>query len=118
MSCRLCPMNEKPQTFRAFEQSGWQDPQLCAQYHAQLSEVTRQSIDALLHAAGTRAGSRLLDVATGAGYVAGAAAARGANATGLDFSAQQIELARRHYPGVTFEVGEADNLPFADASFD
>ena len=111
-------MSDEPQTFRAFEQSGWQDPQLCAQYHAHLSDVTRQSVDALLDAAGALFGSQVLDVATGAGYVAGAAAARGAHATGLDFSAEQIELARRYYPGMTFQVGEADDLPFADASFD
>jgi len=111
-------MNDELETFRAFEQSGWQDPNLCGQYHAHLSAVTRQSVDALLDASGALAGSGFLDVATGAGYVAGAAAARGAHATGLDFSSEQIELARRHYPGVTFQVGEADQLPFADASFD
>lgn len=111
-------MSNEPQNFLAFELSGWEDPKLCAQYHAHLSEVTRQSVDALLHAADARAGRRLLDVATGAGYVAGAAAARGALATGLDFSAKQIELARGHYPGVTFQVGEADALPFMDATFD
>jgi len=106
------------ESFRAFEQEGWQDPTLCAQYHARLSEVTRQSVDALLKAAGVRPGSRVLDIATGAGYVAGAAAALGAEAIGVDFSASQIELARRHYPHVAFQVGDVDNLPFENDTFD
>jgi SAM-dependent methyltransferase len=111
-------MTSKPQTFRAFEQSGWEDPAVCTHYHERFSEVTRQSVDALLKAAGALAGSRLLDVATGAGYVAGAAAAFGAHAVGIDFSAEQIQLAQRHYPGVAFHLAEADHLPFDDAQFD
>jgi SAM-dependent methyltransferase len=111
-------MNPAAQSFRAFEQSGWSDPQLCAEYHRQLAEVTRQSVDALLDAVGVAPGERLLDIATGAGYVAGAAAQRGAQASGLDFSPGQIALARSTYPAVQFQVGDAESLPFADGSFD
>lgn len=111
-------MSGDPQTFRAFEHAGWEDPQVCSRYHERFSQVTRQSVDALLDAAGARAGSRVLDVATGAGYVAGAAATRGADATGVDYSEQQIALARRLYPGVTFQLAAADALPFDDDQFD
>ena len=72
----------------------------------------------MLDAAGVRARSRVLDIATGAGYVAAAAADRHAIATGLDFSEEQVELARAYYPAVTFRQGDAEALPFADSSFD
>jgi len=111
-------MSSDPQAFFAFEHAGWQDPQVCARYHERFSEVTRQSIHALLDAAGVRAGGRLLDVATGAGYVAGAAIARGAHAIGVDFSREQIALARRLYPAASFHVAAADALPFDDGEFD
>lgn len=105
-------------SFREFERSGWEDASVCAHYDERLSTVTRQSVDALLEAAGVRRGSRLLDVATGAGYVAGAAAARGAEAVGVDFSSAQVDLARGRYPGVRFEQGDAEELPFPTQSFD
>jgi SAM-dependent methyltransferase len=111
-------MNPAAESFRAFERSGWGDPQICAEYHRQLSEVTRQAVDPLLDAVDVASGERLLDIATGAGYVAGAAAERGAQAAGLDFSAEQIVLARSTYPDVRFQVGDAERLPFADSTFD
>ncbi|MDP8983821.1 MAG: class I SAM-dependent methyltransferase [Pseudomonadota bacterium] len=86
------------QSFSEFERAGWEDPTIVARYDEHLSVVTTQSIDALLDDAGVRVGSRLLDVATGAGYVAGAALQRGATPLGIDFSAAQIRLARTRYP--------------------
>jgi ubiquinone/menaquinone biosynthesis C-methylase UbiE len=105
-------------SFRDFEHAGWEDQAVCANYDEQLSRITRQSIAALLDAAGVHRGTRVLDVATGPGYVAGAAAARGAEACGIDFSAVQVTLARQRYPGVQFEQSDADALPFPAASFD
>src|SRR6185295_19326982 len=55
---------------------------------------------------------------TGAGYIAAAAANRGARAIGLDFSDAQVQLARLTYPHVEFRQGDAENLPFDDNSFD
>lgn len=111
-------MAEPPQSFRDFEHTGWEDQTVCANYDEQLSRITRQSITALLDAAGVHRGTRVLDVATGPGYVAGAAAERGAEACGIDFSAVQITMARQRYPGVQFEHSDADALPFPAASFD
>src|SRR5581483_11810015 len=45
-------------------------------------------------------------------------AERGAEATGVDFSAVMVAEAQRRYPGVAFREGDADALPFPDASFD
>lgn len=112
------PTDESGEAFRAFEQAGWEDPSVAAKYDDRLSRVTTQSVGALLDAAGVRAGSRVLDVATGAGYAAAAAARRGAEATGVDFSATQLRMARERHPAVRFAHADAEALPFAPESFD
>lgn len=112
------PMASSGGSFREFEQAGWENASVVANYHEHLSGVTTQSLEALLDAAGVRGGSRVLDVASGAGYIAGAAARRGADATGIDFSAGQIRMARDRYPDVRFERADAEALPFDSQSFD
>ena len=104
--------------FRDFEHAGWSDDAVCASYHDHFSSLTTQSIGALLDAARVSAGSRVLDVATGAGYAAGAALERGAEVVGADFSAAQVRLARQRYPAATFHERDAGNLPFERGAFD
>lgn len=111
-------MANTDQSFRAFEQAGWENSGVVAKYHEHLSDLTNQSIDVLLEAAAIGSGSRVLDVATGAGYVAGAAAKRGAEVTGVDFSAPQVRMARERYPGLRFEQADAEALPFDPDTFD
>ncbi len=106
------------QSFREFEQAGWEDARVVAKYHEHLSGITIQSVDALLDAAGICSGSRVLDVATGAGYIAAAAAQRGADTMGIDFSAAQVRTARARYPSVRFDQADAEALPFDPATFD
>ena len=62
----------------------------------------------------------LLDVATGTGAVAAALAQRtGCAVVGLDQSAEMLAEARRRVPPrVTLVLGDAEQLPFPDASFD
>jgi SAM-dependent methyltransferase len=64
----------------------------------------------------------VLDVACGTGNVALSAARRFCDAVGVDFVPALIERARERAAAerlpATFEVGDAENLPFADASFD
>lgn len=79
---------------------------------------TRLFVEPLLDAAGVRAGSRLLDVACGPGFVSEAASARGAEPVGLDVAPAMVEEARRRCPELTFVEGDAQRLPFPDASFD
>ena len=80
---------------------------------------------ALVDAIDPRAGMRILDVATGTGMVAFALAQRGAEVIGLDQSEAMLgaaqarlertpELAGR----LSFMLGEAEALPFADGEFD
>lgn len=110
-------MTQSP-SFGDFELAGWEDEATATEYDRHLSLVTTQSIEALLDEAAVVRGHRLLDVATGAGYVAAAALRRGADPVGIDFSATQIRLARERYPGGRFEQADAQALPFAPASFD
>jgi len=102
--------------FHTFEQIGWQ--RAAERYGDAFGGVTRQTIPSLLQAAGVKAGTRLLDVASGPGYVAAAAAAAGATAVGVDFSSQMVALAARLNPGIRFEEGDAESLAFPDGSFD
>jgi SAM-dependent methyltransferase len=105
-----------PRAFRAFEHAGWEH--VSRQYRAAFGDLTTQAIPPLLEAVDVRRGVRVLDVATGPGYVAAAAAQRGANAVGVDFSAAMVAEARRRYPALTFQEADAEALPFPDQSFD
>lgn len=80
---------------------------------------------ALVDAVAPAPGMRILDVATGTGMVAFALAARGAQVVGLDQSEAMLGGARarlRRTPRLaerlSFVLGEAEALPFADAEFD
>ena len=106
------------QSFGDFELAGWEDESTAAEYHRLLSLVTTQSVEALLDDAQLSSGHKVLDIATGAGYVAAAAARRGAQPVGLDFSATQVRLAQERYPNIRFEQGDAEALPFDADSFE
>jgi SAM-dependent methyltransferase len=105
-----------PHAFHEFERSGWE--RASAHYDDAFGALTRQTAAALLDAAGVSAGSRVLDVATGPGPIAGAAAARGAQVVGLDFSSAMIAEAKRQHPSIVFREGDAEALPFDTSSFD
>ena len=102
--------------FREFEHAGWE--KLPARYHDAFGALTTQTIEPLLDAVGVRKGIRLLDVASGPGYVAAAAAERGAKVTGLDFAAAMVAEAKRRYPHIEFREGDAEALPFAEKTYD
>ncbi len=78
--------------------------------------------DALVRGVGIGVGQDVLDVATGTGNAAIAAARAGAKVTGLDLTPELFEDARRRAADEGFEIdwieGDAEALPFADGSFD
>jgi ubiquinone/menaquinone biosynthesis C-methylase UbiE len=84
-----------------------------------IAETQEQQIAAFL---GSLKGQRILDVGTGTGRAAIALARRGAVVTGIDASAEMLQVAERraHEAGasVTFARGDAHRLDFADRSFD
>jgi SAM-dependent methyltransferase len=77
----------------------------------------------LVKFAGIAAGENVLDVATGTGVVAITAARAGARVTGLDLTPELLDQARENariaqVPQVVWTEGDAENLPYPDASFD
>jgi SAM-dependent methyltransferase len=87
-----------------------------------IATIIQPAADALIERIGVGAGQDLLDVATGSGNVAVEAARRGARVTGLDLVPELLEAARARaeQAGVDVEwrVGDAEELPFEDGSFD
>ena len=104
------------EAFRRFEHEGWE--KLPDAYDRAFAALTSQSVGPLLDAARVGKGTKVLDVATGPGYVAAAAVARGAEVMAVDFSRAMVERAKRDHPRVEFLEGDAEALAFGDASFD
>src|SRR5271166_2855607 len=103
-------------TFKELERQGWGAK--ADDYNALAGQITAGAVAPLLDATGVQAGTQILDVATGPGYVAAGAGARGAHAIGIDFAADMVAAARRRYPRIDFREGDAENLAFDAASFD
>jgi SAM-dependent methyltransferase len=78
--------------------------------------------DRLMGAVPPQQGERWLDIATGTGEIAIRAAKGGADVTGMDLAPVLLETARERAADagveVTFDQGDAENLPYDDASFD
>lgn len=76
----------------------------------------------LCEAVDLRAGDKVLDVATGSGNTAISAARRFCEVTGMDLAPEWLEHARRRAEAegmdIAFEVGDAEDLSYPDASFD
>ena len=69
-------------------------------------------------AAVVQPGDRVLDACCGTGDLAVAALQAGATVTGLDFSERMLERARRKSDEIDWVQGDAEKLPFEDATFD
>jgi ubiquinone/menaquinone biosynthesis C-methylase UbiE len=106
----------EPEKFRDFERAGWEN--IPGEYHQAFGSLTIQAIDALLDAVRVKKGINLLDIASGPGYVASAAAKRGAVVVGVDFSPAMVAEARKLHPDVDFREGDAETLPFGHGLFD
>lgn len=103
--------------FDVFERDAWATNDAAA-YERLFGPITSHVIPALLDAVAARAGARVLDVATGPGYVAARAAALGAIVTGVDRSPQMLATARAQFPQLHFVEGDAEALSFPDDTFD
>jgi ubiquinone/menaquinone biosynthesis C-methylase UbiE len=104
------------EAFTEFEHRGWQ--RVADKYDSTWASSTRQFILPLLDAAAVGANMSLLDVGCGPGYVAAAAAERGAQPVGLDFSSAMVAVAGEKFHALEFSEGDAQDLPFADETFD
>ena len=89
---------------------------------AVIGTLIHAAAEALVQAADFAAGSKVLDVATGSGNAALAAARCGCEVVGLDYVpallARGRERAAAERLDVRFVEGDAEALPFADGAFD
>jgi ubiquinone/menaquinone biosynthesis C-methylase UbiE len=102
--------------FREFEKRGWEEA--AGPYHKGFSKITPLTAHALVREAGIVPGQRVLDVASGPGYAAAAAALRGAKVLGIDIAEAAVALARAEHPGLEVRLGDAESLELPDSSFD
>lgn len=90
--------------------------------YGKIAWVTVPLAEVLCEAVDLRPGATVLDVATGTGHVALAAARRFCHVTGIDYVPALVQQAgdRAAVEGLPVEFREADaeNLPFPDQSFD
>src|SRR5215813_9199708 len=104
-------------TFKERQQQGWLtgDFGIIVRTIVLVGELLCEAVD-------LRPGQQVLDVATGTGNTALAAARRGCDVIGLDWAAPLLARGRERAAAerlpVTFREGEAEQLPFPDASFD
>src|SRR5262249_8709207 len=102
--------------FTKFEHEGWE--RVANKYDSTWSSSTRQFIPPLLDAADVSGKMSILDVGCGPCFVSAVAAERGAIPIGLDSSKEMIAIAKKKFLRIEFRQGDAQNLPFPDASFD
>ncbi|MCC3271451.1 class I SAM-dependent methyltransferase [Arthrobacter zhangbolii] len=91
-------------------------------YAAVAAQTVEPLGPALVRAAGVSAGDRVLDIAAGTGNAAIAAAETGADVTASDLAPDLLNAGKRlalaRSVRLTWSVADAEDLPYADASFD
>jgi SAM-dependent methyltransferase len=102
--------------FDEFEASAWEER--VEGYAGFFGAVTGRLVEPLLDLARVGPGTRVLDVATGPGYVAAEAARRGTTVWGVDVAEAMVARAAAEHPGVEFRRADAQSLPFEDGAFD
>lgn len=81
-------------------------------------ETGKAGYDFFLQTISNASDLKLLDVGCGTGYFCKLASDIGINVTGLDATFEFIDEAKKRLPNGYFMVGEMEELPFADKSFD
>lgn len=88
----------------------------------QIAKILTEGANEFIERLNLQAGQRLLDVACGTGNLALPAARQGAQVTGIDIAPNLIEQARANAEAenleIQFDVGDAENMPYENASFD
>lgn len=90
--------------------------------YAAVADRISEAGETVVERAAVEPGMDVLDVACGTGNATIPAAKAGARVTGLDFAPRLLEIARERCADAMVEIdffeGDAQEMPFADASFD
>ena len=88
-------------------------------------QISRGIADSIEHAVlrlDPKPGERILDLSTGTGWTSRLVARRGATVTGVDIAGDLLDAARANADAaglrIDYQIGDAESLPFDDASFD
>ncbi len=115
-------MNEQSQTPSLSEIKESQRQTWASGDYAMLGTTLLIISELLCEAVDLRSGQRVLDVATGSGNTALAAARRFCDVTGVDYVPALLERGRERAAAERLEIvfceGDAENLPFPESSFD
>lgn len=105
-----------PDTVSNYERETWSR---CADsYLDTFAGLTGQTAKILVQNANICEGTEVLEIGSGPGHVADLLSIAGGLVTGVDFSAEMVDVARNRYPHATFVHADAERLPFDDGSFD
>lgn len=89
---------------------------------AEIAKGIESTAEAFVERLDIKPGMRVLDVACGSGNIAIIAARKGADVTGIDIAENLVEAAKNRAAAeeleIKFEQGDAEDMPYADDSFD
>jgi len=112
------PTLSRDPELKARHRAVWESGDYAAMVEAWLLPLGHRIVEA----SGIQPGQTVLDVAAGTGNASLPAAAAGAVVTALDLAPELLEAGRRRARAADLELdwieGDAENLPFADESFD
>lgn len=104
--------------FGVAERAGWTSRDVAENYVAQFTDAADQAMEGMIAAVKPESGKKVLDLCCGHGAMTSALCARGCNVTGLDFSPEMLAHAALNAPDAQLKEGDAQDLPFDNASFD
>ncbi len=87
-------------------------------YDASLQYLNSFEKDSVFKLLGDLRGKKVLDIGCGTGRIIEELKQRGAEVVGLDVSEKILEIAKKKFCDVEFVLGNVNDLPFEDESFD
>ncbi len=88
------------------------------EYDVFTPQANERLIAAFMQLSGLPRDARVVDLGCGSGVFAELLRRAGYQSVGLDISPKLVALGRRKYPGLELIEGDAENLPFENASLD
>jgi ubiquinone/menaquinone biosynthesis C-methylase UbiE len=87
-------------------------------YNVFSNAANARLIGSFMRLTGLKAGAKMIDLGCGSGIFTHLLSARGYDVAGLDISPKLLALARRKYPGLQFDEGDVEALPYEAGSVD